>query len=256
MKHLFIYDGSFEGLLTAVFEVYEYKVADASIVRKGITTGLALGPHQFVHTQRQKAERVLKKMKSILSHNAFLQWKYACLSEVSGFEDTFLHYTQYILSAGPIAENDFSNPHVALLRKIALKVGKEAHRMKGFIRFELAKDGLYFALIQPDHNVLPLIVHHFKDRFADQQWLIYDTGRKYGIYYDTQQITEVEINFTDTFDAGNKQLVFDDSELFYQQLWKNYYQSTSIAGRKNKKLLLQHMPVRYWKFMAEKVSLI
>ncbi len=59
--------------------------------------------------------------------------------------------------------------------------------MEAFVRFQLIKDGLYYATVQPDYNVLPLILKHFKDRYADQRWLIYDTLRKYGILYDLEQ---------------------------------------------------------------------
>ena len=59
--------------------------------------------------------------------------------------------------------------------------------MEAFVRFQLTKDGLYYCIIQPDYNVLPLISNHFEKRYADQRWLIYDSRRKYGIYYDLKK---------------------------------------------------------------------
>ena len=44
------------------------------------------------------------------------------------------------------------------------------------------------AIVQPDFNVLPLIEKHFRERYADQRWLIYDVRRKYGLYYDLQTV--------------------------------------------------------------------
>lgn len=67
--------------------------------------------------------------------------------------------------------------------------------MKAYVRFKLTKDQLYYAFVEPDHNVLPLIAGHFKGRYAGQRWLIYDVKRKYGIYYDLQTVTTVEIDF-------------------------------------------------------------
>ena len=49
--------------------------------------------------------------------------------------------------------------------------------MEAFVRFQCTKDQLYYAIIQPDYNVLPLISKHFEKRYADQRWLIYDIRR-------------------------------------------------------------------------------
>jgi probable DNA metabolism protein len=112
---------------------------------------------------------------------------------------------------------------------------------------------LYYAIIQPDYNVLPLISNHFKDRYADQRWLIYDGLRKYGLYYDEHAVSEVQINFTaDLNNAQDKNTLYDENEILYQQLWKQYFNSVNIKARKNMKLHIQHMPKRYWRYLVEK----
>jgi probable DNA metabolism protein len=42
-----------------------------------------------------------------------------------------------------------------------------------------------------------------------------------------------------------------DEELFFQQLWKEYFRSITIKERINLKLQRQHMPKRYWKYLTE-----
>lgn len=54
------------------------------------------------------------------------------------------------------------------------KVNNERLRVMQFFRFQKAADGTYFAAIAPIYNVLPLVLPYAQDRFADQQWLIYD----------------------------------------------------------------------------------
>ena len=58
--------------------------------------------------------------------------------------------------------------------KIWKRVDWERLRMFQFVRFQKAADGTFFAAFEPQHNALPLTIEHFKDRFADQKWLIYD----------------------------------------------------------------------------------
>jgi probable DNA metabolism protein len=127
--------------------------------------------------------------------------------------------------------------------------------MEAFIRFQRTKDDLYFATIDPDYNVLPLIIAHFKDRYADQHWLIYDKRRKYGVNYDcsTSKVTEVQINFIG--EAAHDFLpvtLLHEDEMHYQKLWKDYFYSVNIGARKNTKLHVRHVPLRYWRYLTEK----
>ncbi|MEO5501901.1 MAG: DNA metabolism protein, partial [Ginsengibacter sp.] len=60
-----VYDGSFEGFLTAVFEVYEYKFHDPALSSNNAPLPL-FGQKHVVHTSSEKAERVLKKLRALL----------------------------------------------------------------------------------------------------------------------------------------------------------------------------------------------
>jgi probable DNA metabolism protein len=134
------------------------------------------------------------------------------------------------------------------------KVHREKHRMEAFIRFQKSSRGLYFALIHPDFNVLPLIIRHFKNRYADQPWVIYDEKRKYGVHYDGNTVQEVtlELHAESQAPVISADLLLDEEEALYALLWKDYFRSTNIPARKNMKLHLQHVPKRYWRYLTEK----
>ena len=53
-----------------------------------------------------------------------------------------------------------------------------------------------------------------------------------------------------------KSSVFTDEEFEYQDLWNNYFKSTNIKSRINKKLHTQHIPKRYWKYLSEKKEVV
>ncbi len=247
------YDGSFKGLLTAIFEIYEYKIQQPHIVKKETVEGSLFGTIHSTETDDTKAIRVLNKLKEKLTPNGFAQLYKTFLSELKDIENVIYRYIAYVLQHNGGVENNYAHADVLMLQQTSRKVDRERHRMKAFIRFQLTKDELYYAIIQPDYNVLPLIVKHFKDRYADQRWLIYDAMRKYGIYYDLKKVTEVNINFTlDLQNADSKAALYDESEELYQQLWQQYFASVNIKARKNTKLHVQHMPKRYWKYLVEK----
>lgn len=249
-----VYDGSFAGLLTAVFDVYEYKYADARIVPENRHQGAVFGNNHAVHTEEEKANRVWNGLKQKASLAAVAQVYKTFLSEQPDMEDMLLHYMRHIFSSVPGAEQDHSHPAVLYVTHTAKKVHREKHRMEAFVRFSQSTDGLYFATVEPDFNVLPLIADHFEKRYADQPWLIYDLKRKYGIYYDLHTVTYVqtETNREQSRAGDIRAITLNEAEIHYQDLWQKYFASVNIAARKNMKLHLRHMPYRYWKYLTEK----
>ena len=247
------YDGSFEGLLTAIFEIYEYKIQQPVIYKNDAAPGTLFGCVHHAITNEEKVNRVLKKLKDKLTNNAVMQFYKTFLSEIKEIENVLLRYVNYALLSKHSIENDFGHPDVLMLQQTSRKVDREKHRMKAFVRFQCTKDQLYYAIIQPDYNVLPLILKHFKDRYADQRWLIYDSIRKAGLYYDLEKVEEVSMQFdTDLNNKEQLKAIYDEHEELYQSLWQNYFQSVNIKARKNMKLHIQHMPRRYWKGLVEK----
>jgi len=252
--HVLLYDGSFEGLLTVIFHVYEHKLTDVKIYRQEEARPILFGETINVAADNAKAKRVYQKLKEKLTPAALNQFYKTFLAELPLIEDHLLGYVQYVLAAKTAVENNYSHADVLMLQQTSRKVDREKHRMEAFVRFQLTKDGLYYCIIQPDFNVLPLISKHFKDRYADQRWLIYDVRRKYGLYYDCTSVTEVQIDFAvDKNDKKQLVTIHDEKEALYQQLWQQYFSSVNIAARKNMKLHIQHMPKRYWRYLVEKL---
>lgn len=249
-----IYDGTYEGWVTAVFEIYEYKLQDIVFAKNVAATDLLFSTNHIVITDEVKVKRVLIGLEKRLSKNGFQDLYNAFLSEIKGIEEIMFRYVEYVLSSLKNVESDFSNNAVLDIRKAVRLTGKVAHRMEAFVRFKLTKDQLYYAIVEPDCDVLPIIENHFKNRYADQRWLIYDAKRKYGVYYDLENISTVELQFNSEANSSKFLAEIEDSEEeFFQNLWRNYFKSVNIESRKNTKLHLQHMPKRYWKNLTEKI---
>lgn len=99
------------------------------------------------------------------------------------------------------------------------------------------EDGLYFATIEPDFNVLPLNAEHFKKRYADQKWIIYAMKRKYGIYYDLENVQTIQLEIAPSANKQSEALTyFTVEEIQFQKLWGNYFKNSNIVSRKNIKL--------------------
>ncbi|WP_179007342.1 TIGR03915 family putative DNA repair protein [Winogradskyella forsetii] len=248
-----MYDGTFDGFLSAVFYVFEHQLKAVTIQNEFVMQQGLFSEVEKVITDEAKATRVWKGIKSKLSSHGSYQLYYAFLSEQSGVEALLLDYIKYAFSKGTPVDKDYAHPSVLKIAQIAKSVGREKHRMEAFVRFRLTKDDVYFANIEPDFNVLPLIEKHFKRRYADQKWVIYDINRAYGLFYDLEKVEIVHMDFPANFDfSKTDDEFFAIQEFEFQKLWQDYFKATNIASRKNMKLHIRHVPKRYWKYLSEK----
>lgn len=247
----YLFDGSLEGLLTAVFEWFERKSGETKLILEANHQPDAFSTALTIYTNREKADRVWSGLQKKLDKEWMRKLYCAYLSEIPEAFNSIFHFTSYLFHQPVGAEKNYGNPHVIAISRYAKSVEREKHRMEAFIRFKETKDGIFYCGIDPDFNVLPLIVKHFKDRYTDQHWLIYDLKRKYGLYYNLETVEEVNIDFKD-FAKSNPSTLLDPKEELYAILWKDYFKSTNIVSRKNTKLHVKHVPKRYWKYLTEK----
>ncbi|MBA82566.1 MULTISPECIES: TIGR03915 family putative DNA repair protein [unclassified Leeuwenhoekiella] len=240
-----VYDETFEGLLTALFQVYDERLQQVAIVPVSAFQPDFFAEDIKVFTDASKADRVWQGLKPF-SHLQQLIYR-SYLREASGAENKILEAVRYVLKTKN--EKDYGHPAVLQLADWTKEVGREKHRMEAFVRFKRAKDNTYLAVIEPDFNVLPLIAKHFKNRYADQVFMIYDLKRDYGIYYDLKKVDFVNL---EAVNLKNLNAITHEEEIFYDQMWQDYFKSTGIKSRINKKLHLRHVPRRYWKYLNEK----
>ena len=192
-----------------------------------------------------------KGLKTHLGRNQRRKLFDAYLSGDPGVE-TMIY--RFVRDAIPGCNARRSEAHLAShiqIEKLCMKVRREAHRMKGFVRFRQTGDDRYLALFAPRYDVLPLIRRHFESRFADQTWIIYDTSRNYGLCYDRHKTRELRLDIGDLKAPGNDDV---GEEQLCQKLWHRYYTAVNISSRNNPKLHLRQLPRRYWRYLPEKQS--
>lgn len=255
---IYSFDGTMDGLLTAVFEAFSLHEEPEQLLKEGDALPLFCDYNYQVTTDEEKARRVWTGLEKRLSREAMKLISVSWLSELQELNTPLFLYMCKVFRQGDISRY-FADPDVLTVTNIARRVLHEQLRMKQFIRFQKAKDGTYLAVVAPDHNVLPLITDHFSDRFNDQPWLIYDARRHYGFHYDGQQV--IRITFEDEgavpFDLTNGKLqtdVLSSDDQLLQDLWRTYFKAICIKERMNPRKQRKDMPRRYWKYMTEKQS--
>jgi len=250
---IYLYDGSYDGFLTCVFESFERRDFDSKIFIKGDYVTSIFDETKDVVVDNQKSLRVKVGLDKALgktdAHNCYRVF----LAEDAETINVLFKLIQRIFKEGPQLLNNFGDESVLHYHQMLKKVNRERHRMQAFIRFQKTTDGMFFALIEPDFNVLPLLIRFFKNRYTDQNWLIYDVKRKYGMLYNNGGVEEVMLSEEQSDELSTEKAIdLEDDESFYQDMWKQYFKSTNIVQRKNLKLHLRHVPKRYWKYLIEK----
>lgn len=256
MQTIFLFDNTFEGLLTSVFEAYSRRTFPDKLLVEGESLPLFYNEVFTVVTDGRKAERVWRGLQKKLSAMA-LRCVFQCwLAEEPETPMLLFRFIRKAIDAPLSIETNFADPDVLEFSRMWKRVDWERLRLLQFVRFQKASDGTYFAAVEPEKNALPLVTSHFQDRFGDQRWLLYDVGRAYGFYYDCKDVRLVTFHedsrmahlMTGKLDDS----LMDKDEKLFQQLWKTYFKSICIKERWNPRKHRQDMPVRYWKYLTEK----
>ncbi|MGO2385726.1 MAG: TIGR03915 family putative DNA repair protein [Psychrobacter sp.] len=260
-----LYEPSFEGWLSAVFYVYANRLQNdmsLKLTAQDCYVPSLIAQATSVATDEDKAERVLTKLNKLLGRSGMRNILWGFLSEKEDIGTTLFRVVKYAIDyPNRHIMQDLGNLDVLELVQTVKSVGREKHRMEAFVRFEHTTDDIYFARVEPDFNVLPLIGEHFRQRYQDQHWAIYDISRGFGIYYDKSNSTSSRPaklqTITDLDDAvlRNPASIHSENEQRYQKFWQGYFTNVNIKERKNPKLHKQYLPQRYWKYLSEKQML-
>ncbi len=236
------YDGSFDGFLCCVFESFSAKENPAAIFLEDEQQE-TLFPVKYIDTDAEKAARVKRSIPLKMSAEADYIIRRAFLSCMEQREVKMLDFMRLGYQAGKKITKMTTNPVVHALDKAVRFVGNEAHLSLEFLRF--SEFGEFLAAeITPKNNILPLIVPHFADRFPDENFVIYDKNHKVAFLHRGSGKSEFfsgEVTFPDP----------SEEEENYRRLWKHFYKTIAIEGRKNERCRMNHMPKRYWPNMTE-----
>ncbi len=243
---IYRYDGTFEGLLTALAIIGERKEKPADICRHMPLQGGLFCMGTEVETDYEKFGRYRAKIEREITAHALRNAHHAFLAETAGVEMAIYHYLTLGLREGKRLDGMLADDRVLTVHKAARKVRGEAYRMKGFVRFREVREGFYYALLEPEHRILALVAPHFAARFADQNWVIHDLKRSEGIIHDASrhQWTAVSMGI-------DHEPSYTEQELFFSFLWQRYFKRAAISERLNPSLQKNRLPLKYRKHLVE-----
>lgn len=256
MSLLISYDSSFDGFLSAVFEIYRQRLDVGDFLPErpydpdsSATFDLFLQPFH-VETVADSARRLRRAIVNMAGADILDLLETAFRSEERGVEMKIFAYLRKLFAGDePGFNRNPTSKEMLPLFLLARAVRHEAGGMLGMVRFNKAPDGLYVAEIEPKYDILEMIVGHFRGRFPTGRWAIVDVLRCYGVFYDGHNTEYMEFADPDTLSRSIAQNAPPDA---FTRMWKSYYDTMAIKERLNPRLLRRCLPVRYWKHLPER----
>lgn len=237
-------DGSFAGLLTAVFEAFRLREEpDVRERTHGVQLTLGCG-ERVIETCPDKADRVWKGIERRMSAHALQLFYSAWLGESPEVPSLVLHAVRAGMRGGEPVLGRFQDPRIRRLNELYRKVTHEVHFFTGTLRFIQSPEGILHATYEPDGNITELLAPHFAERLNGEAFLIQDAGRGCCAVYDGQELTLAQ---------AHASLVAPepDAQADYEGLWKRYFDAIAVEGRRNPGLQRQFLPKRHWRHLTE-----
>lgn len=238
------YDGSFAGLLCLLAWLLELGLEPSAVV-----TGEPCQPDLFatpstVAADPDRARAFQRELAQRHGPGTVRRVYRAWLSQDPQVGPALYRYLARGRRLGSGLDRHLADPAVAMVHALDRQVAREAHRVKGLVRFRELADGLWYAPVRPRALVLPLLGRHFSARLAPAAWLIHDVPRGIGLLGGGGRWTLGEIGALapPAESAGEQQ---------WQALWRRFVREVAIPERTNRQQQRRNLPRRYWAELVE-----
>jgi probable DNA metabolism protein len=239
---VYLYDGSFEGFLSVVYQSF-YEKKPASKIVKSLKDISLLDEVVEIVTDNIHAQKVHQALQSRFEKRNYNKIFHTFLCDSKDFEKALYDF----IVIGFKNQNklaDINHPSIYYLEKLEREYFRHLDKMYGFIRFEELEDGSLYAKIEGKFNILPYLGKHFVKRLDGYDFIIHDTVRALA-YVKTKE--GGMIHQVADFEAPK----LSKDEAKFQKLWKLFFGHVTIKERKNLKLQKNWIPLLYRTYMTE-----
>ena len=239
---ILLYDGTFEGFLSLVYEVY-YKKLKPTKIYKTLPNEILFEETLEINSSKESGIKVLNAIKTKFPKEILEKILNIFMCDSKEFEMALLEYIVIGFKDSKQLYN-INNSCVFYLNNLEKELFRVTHKLTGFIRFEELEDKTLYAKIESKFNVVYFLGRHFLKRFNNQNFIIHDINRKLAFLKIENDYSIKEVTF---FDEPN----YSSNEQKFQKLWKSFFSGVTINERTNLKLQTQMVPLLYRTYMSE-----
>ena len=236
----YIYDGSFDGLLTVVYKAVYSRVTPCGI---GTEKNLQFAfdtRYVEIETNKNYARRVYDALYKKIGSFGLRRLYYVFLSCEEQKDIIIYRYMMLAFKNGEKTNSALSDDTVGEAFRIAENVSRETEKFRQFTRFSVMDWGVQYAKIAPNNNIIPLLMPFFIKRLSIIPFVLHDVTHNLCAVYDTKTWHIASSEGLTPPEKGKRE---EDIE----KIWKTFFDSVAIKERYNGKLQKQNMPSRYFK---------
>lgn len=239
---ILLYDGTFEGFLSLVYEVY-YKKLKPIKIYKTLPNEMIFEEILEINSSKESGIKVLNAIKTKFPNELIQRILNIFMCDSKEFE---LYLLEYIIIGFKDSKQlyNINNSCVFYINNLEKELFRNIHKMTGFVRFEELDDKSLYAKVESKFNLVYFLGKHFLKRFNNQNFIIHDLNRKLAFVKIQNDFSVQEVAF---FDEPN----YSSSEQKFQKLWKSFFSAVAINERINPKLQRQMVPLLYRTYMSE-----
>ena len=174
-EHVYVYDGTFEGMLCCVYESFLRKEIPIAIESENENIfGRTCFEIKRIETDLNKYERVKKSIREKMSLRAEELIEHVFLSDLNEKELHILYFMRLGYKYGERVLDMNYQEDVELMLYAENKLLREAHNMSGLIKF-IKEGNLLTAKISPKNNILPILSSHLCRKLKGKDFVVFDS---------------------------------------------------------------------------------
>ena len=252
---ILICEDSVEGILTAIYRIYEWKLCGKRVkIQTGASDLCLFTQYREVMPDAECAAKVARTLRRRFGEQAWEAISYALASEEADKSQAVYETIAAGLSGrirGPLLQA-LAEPCIHRVFALSRSVHRVRERVLQFLRFQEITGGILYGEIAPDADVLAFVMPHFADRFPLENFVILDERRAAAGIHPAGKawfLTKLSKQELDTLQQAGQQK--DENEQEIEVLFQSFCRSLSILERQNQPLQQQLVPLKYRMHMTE-----
>lgn len=247
-----ICEDSLEGIFTAIYDAYALREGHEHIhVQVGEEDNYRLfASYLYSRADLSKTDKVIRTLRNRLGEEVYLT---LCRAAASCYPDKGEAVYRTVVEgitggSGRRTMDNLRNPYVARTFELSRRTANEAHHEIEFLRFQELEQGILYAKIGPENDVVSFIMPHFADRLSPEHFMIHDERR--GLF-GVHPAGEAWYLVSGVDESIREKLKYSGDELRYQELFTLFHNTIAIRERNNSRLQQQMLPLCFRDYMVE-----
>ena len=170
----------------------------------------------------------------------------ALTTEARGIDMAVWSCLERLWRQGRRAGGDLADECVGRVFHAARRAAREYDRWMGVARFQDV-GGAYYAAVDPECDVLPILADHFARRLPDR-WVLHDVRRGRAALHEGGRWVIAE----GVRERDAPQVTAEERQ--FQSLWRQFFRSIAVRERKNPRCQRNFLPKRLWRCLVEEVE--